>query len=79
MTATDPPRTRNPRRRPGGELDLLEQILDGRPNLPDALCIGKHDLYDRARAGDADALRVAGWLCRRCPHRAECPDQTTTP
>lgn len=65
--------------RKGGELELLAAILQDRPNLPGALCIGNHDVYDAATAGDPDALRTAGWLCRRCPHTTECPDAIGRP
>ncbi len=71
---SDPPRHRNPRRRPGGPVDLLEQIFDGRPNVPRARCVDQWAVYDAAAEGNADALRTASWLCRQCAHRIECPD-----
>lgn len=62
-----------------GWVPLLEDILKDRPNLPDAACLGKHDLFDAARfpipgTTGAEAHAAATNLCRRCPARSRCPD-----
>lgn len=66
--------TRAPSRRKGGTEELLAAILQDLPDRHGALCVGQWQVFDAAAAGDTDALRTAGWLCRRCPHTTECPD-----
>lgn len=76
--------TRGHRRKPG-TVPLLEAILWGRPNLPDAACTGRHELFDAAvnpkphhrRAPTARAEAEA--LCWQCPHRTECKDTLARP
>lgn len=74
------PRKRTPE---PGPVALLAAILDGRPSLPDALCIGRHDLFDAARyrspgTDQTIALVAAERMCRACPHTTRCPDSLTT-
>jgi len=57
-------------------LELLARIVRGMPNLADAACRGRHELFDADESADPDeaaerhARAVA--LCQRCPALAEC-------
>ncbi len=57
-------------------MSLLAEILDGRPNLPDARCRTNSALFDDIADGKAsrDDKNYARGLCRRCVHASECPD-----
>ncbi|WFR72935.1 hypothetical protein P9209_03425 [Prescottella defluvii] len=62
---------------------LLEAILFGRPNLPNAACRGQLQLFDTAlhpedRTDNTRAQLAAERLCRHCPHTTGCPDSLTT-
>jgi len=50
-------------------VELLAQVFRDIPALPGALCVGKHDLFDRF-----DSHYEAARICRRCPVRAACRD-----
>lgn len=55
---------------------LLAQHLAA-PNLPDAACRGRHELFDPPRLGEApDAAERRMWLaldlCNRCPELTPC-------
>lgn len=63
----------------GGVEELLAEILAGTQDRPHALCIGQHHVVDDSLDGDQDALRTLAWLCRRCPHAADCDDAVTPP
>lgn len=75
------PRTRSGSRREPGTLSLLAEILDNRPNLPEAKCRTLWDLFDDIADNKAtnDDKDYARGLCSRCPHLTECPDALTTP
>ncbi|QIP43662.1 hypothetical protein G9444_6419 [Rhodococcus erythropolis] len=75
------PRRRSGSRKEPGTLSLLAEILENRPNLPEAKCRTHWDLFDDIAAGKAtnDDKHFARGLCSRCPHLTECPDALTTP
>lgn len=76
MAEQETPRRRAGSRKDPGELTLLAEILDGRPNLPEARCRTNWELFDQIVDGNAsrDDKNYARGLCRRCVHSAECPD-----
>lgn len=74
-------RTRSGSRKEPGTLSLLAEILENRPNLPEAKCRTNWELFDDiadGRATDEDKNYAHG-LCGRCPHLTECPDALTAP
>ncbi|MFA3896163.1 hypothetical protein [Rhodococcus qingshengii] len=81
MAEQETPRRRSGSRKDPGELPLLAEILDGRPNLPEAKCRTHWGLFDDIADGKAtgDDKNYARGLCSRCPHLTECPDALTTP
>lgn len=62
-------------------MPLLAEILDGRPNLPNARCRTHATLFDALADGKAsgDIRDYANGLCRTCPHSVECPDTRAKP
>jgi hypothetical protein len=65
-----------------GTVSLLIAILEDRPSLPGAACIGNSQAFDRAlhpEPGDRQAIThsAAAGICARCPHRTQCPDTLT--
>ncbi|ROZ53520.1 hypothetical protein EEB12_26700 [Rhodococcus sp. WS1] len=74
-------RTRSGSRKEPGALSLLAEILDNRPNLPEARCRTNRELFDDIVDGKAsrDDKNYARGLCRRCVHSAECPDSLARP
>ncbi|MFG1785681.1 hypothetical protein ACGFIU_24880 [Rhodococcus oryzae] len=68
-------------RREPGVVPLLAAILEHRPNLPDAACIGQHRLFDLLNDTE-NTIRIraqidAERLCRGCPHTTRCPESLT--
>lgn len=76
MAEQETPRRRAGSRKDPGTLSLLAEILDGRPNLPEARCRTNVELFDMIFDGRAsrDDKNYARGLCRRCVHSSECPD-----
>lgn len=76
MTEHETPRRRAGSRKDPGTLSLLAEILDGRPNLPEARCRTNSELFDNIADGTAtrDDRNYARGLCQRCVHSSECPD-----
>lgn len=75
------PRRRSGSRKEPGTLSLLAEILENRPNLPEAKCRKHWELFDSIadhKATDDDKNYARG-LCGRCPHLTECPDALTAP
>ncbi|WP_137725729.1 hypothetical protein [Prescottella subtropica] len=68
-----------------GPIDLLAAILRDRQNLPAALCIGRHQLFDQALHPDPgtpplirhQARQVAETLCSICAERQHCHTNLT--
>lgn len=62
-------------------VSLLAHILENRPNLPAALCVGRHELFDRVLHPEPgttpfeqqEARLGAEALCGACTHRRHCP------
>lgn len=81
MAEQETPRRRSGSRKDPGTLSLLAEILDGRPNLPEARCRTNAELFDDIVDGKAsrDDKNYARGLCRRCVHSAECPDSLSRP
>lgn len=75
------PRRRSGSRKEPGTLSLLAEILENRPNLPEARCRTNWELFDGIAEGRAtdDDKNYARGLCGRCPHLTECPDALTAP
>jgi WhiB family redox-sensing transcriptional regulator len=64
----------------GGPLDLLTVLADT-PNLPDAACRGKHQLFDASIGSNVkarQAQRVFAELCASCPVLEQCRDWADT-
>jgi hypothetical protein len=61
---------------PNGTIKLLDVILRGLPNLPDAACQGHHQLYEDGAREDpvlrAQRVATAARLCRSCPQQVAC-------
>ncbi|BAH52237.1 hypothetical protein [Rhodococcus opacus] len=64
-------------------VSLLESILADTPSLPEAACIGRHDLFDEGQGESKDEARhrqaVAEKLCAGCPEAWRCPERTDQP
>ena len=62
-----------------GTVALLAAIFRGRPSMSGALCAGQAPRFDREAldgetpADRAERLRVARWICQRCPLADRCP------
>ncbi|WP_030171788.1 MULTISPECIES: WhiB family transcriptional regulator [Actinomycetes] len=62
---------------------LMAQILVDTPKMPDAACIGRHELFDPPVAyedpGDVlDRHTAAVGICSTCPARTRCRQWATT-
>jgi hypothetical protein len=54
---------------PAGLIDAITSV----PNMPKALCIPEHKLFDQA-VTDPLAAQLAQQCCRYCPHLTQCRD-----
>ena len=58
MAEQEAPRTRSGSRKEPGTVSLLAEILDGRPNLPDARCRTNSELFDDIADGIVAATKA---------------------
>lgn len=62
----------------GSDLLSLSGVLRDVPAMPSAACVGNHDTFDLAVAGDAKAQRQAVAICHGCTERGRCHQWAAT-